>query len=140
MEAELSRLTSLYRDVIIDSDDLSSPIGVSGLVAARTALVALYPHSLPQPADRNKMIARIERAWLFNPRLQVVMLALCYGADPSPAHIGMLRSFEESVPCIRMAKGCIRDIQTLHKSFIDGSKDASGEPSSWCGDLFAAST
>jgi hypothetical protein len=139
VETELSRLKALYQDVIIDSDDLSSPVGISGLVAARTTLIALYPHSLSEPDDRNRLIDRIERAWLFNPRLQVVMLAVCYGTAPSIAHISMLKSFEGTVPCIRRANDYIHDMYALHKSLAGESNDrASGEPLSWCSELFAA--
>lgn len=136
MEVELSRLLSLYKDVVIDCDDLSTPVGISGMVAAKTAIVALYPSSMQEPSERKKLIARIERAWLFNPRLQVIVLPVCFGAEPSAAHLDTLKSFAGTAPCIRPAQGCIRDLRTFHRSAdAEPCESEKSEASSWCEEI-----
>lgn len=138
VEVQLSRMAPLYKDIVIDSDNLSSPAGMSGLVAARTAVIALYPHSMQDPADRNRLIARIERAWLFNPLLQVLLLPVCFGAAPAPAHIETLNSFAGRLPCIRLAKDCVRDLRALGKSLGEERGDSAGlESLSLCDEIFA---
>lgn len=137
VEVELSRMAPLYKDIVIDSDNLSSPAGISGLVAARTAVIALYPHSMQDLADRSRLIARIERAWLFNPLLQVLLLPVCFGAVPAPAHIEALNSFAGKVPCIRLAKDCIRDLHELGKSLGGTPGNRAGHESlSLCDEIF----
>lgn len=113
LDVELSAATSHYRDVLIDTDDLFSPAALSSWIAARTAVFAMSPKFALDAAERGKLIARIERGWLFNPRLRILLLPVCLGVEPSVAHLDMATSFVRTVPCIGMASTCIHYLRKL---------------------------
>lgn len=134
IEVALDNLIRCYKDIVLDTDDLFSPTGISALVAARTAVIAMSANFEPDVANRKKLIARIERGWLFNPRLKVIMLPVCLGAEPSLAHLDMVKSYVGTIPCIHMATGHIRNLHALQRSIDDST---SGELSALCHDIFA---
>lgn len=134
MEIELDGLIGHYKDIVIDTDDMFSPTGISALVVARIAVIAMSPNFEPDAARRKKLVARIERGWLFNPRLKVIMLPVCLGAEPSLAHLDMVKSYAGTVPCIQMATAHIRDLHALQRSIDDST---SRELPALCRDIFA---
>jgi hypothetical protein len=121
-EVELNAVTSRYQDVVIDVDDLFSPAAMSAWIGARMAVIALSPAFALDTVARRKLIARLERGWLFNPRLKTLLLPVCLGTEPSAAHLDVIGSFTSTVPCIHMVNTFIHDIRGL-KASVDGDWD-----------------
>lgn len=99
---ELERLQARYNDIVIDTAGGNDLECRCALIAAQVALVPLAPEHADVDAHYG-LIARLNRARMFNPGLRVLFVSAGSERDPAPRELGAMRAYASQVMSAGMA-------------------------------------
>jgi chromosome partitioning protein len=117
--SELERLSSYYRDVVIDTGEVDAVETKTALVAAR---VAVIPVCAGQDALQHaeKLIDCIESAVRFNPTLRTLVALMRPAHGASDQGFAAALAFAGRIPSAQVANTIIHDRMSIHKAFDHG--------------------
>lgn len=137
-EVEIGYISGRYCDIVIDTDDLCTPIGISPLVIANIAVIAITPSITQGPSIQDALLARIERAWLFNPRIKVLFVPVGCSKTQLGHHHVLLKGVLGIAPSFRLLPGSMSDLRTLAGVLTDPKSSCRQELSMLCNEIYAA--
>lgn len=119
LQPELENLSPRYSDIVIDAEGRDCLASRSALIVARTALIPIRP-DLTDEVCKEKLIARIASARLFNPCLQVFFVITCVGENPSMEELVSIRSFVAKIPAATLASTIVHEQIALRSANYRG--------------------
>ncbi len=93
---ELEQLYPHFGDVVIDTDGGSGHECRAALIMAQIAVVPLAPDQA-DVGNRYDLIARLNSARMFNPRLRVLFVTAGSECDPAPRELRAMRAYAAQV-------------------------------------------
>ena len=112
----ISQLQHGCHDMVVHTEGCDSPASRAALIAAATVVVPVGADQVDL-GRHYQLIARLNSARMFNPRLRVLFVSTTAGADPAPAEMAAIRNFASHVMSASLA-------QTILHGGAPGSLDA----------------
>ncbi len=127
LQPELENLTLRYNDIVIDTEGRDSMGSRSALIAARIVIIPIQPDQM-DPASEKKLIMRIDKARLVNPRLRVLFVIACVQDDPSLQELASVRSLVAKVAAATLANTVIHEQAAIRCAFDEGLSISEYQP------------
>ncbi len=119
LQPELENLGYRYNDIVIDTESRDSLGSRSALIAAHVAIIPVDLERLEQ-LNEEKLLARIETARLFNPRLRILAVIISNEQHPAAEKIAVVRNFVARIPSARLFDTLIHSGSALRQAFQGG--------------------
>lgn len=146
LQPELENLAYRYNDIVIDTESRDSLGSRSALIAAHVAIIPVDLDRLEQ-LNEDKLLARIDNARMFNPRLRILVVAMAAEHQPYVHKLAVIREFVAKIPAAVLFPTLIHTGNGLQQAFQDGLAVCEYQPADQtsinemrelCGEVFAA--